>query len=234
MHDNVIGMQLADGLAHSKTNPVSAVLLAGDLTNRGTDLEARLFISLFKAGQIPVVAVGGNHEDAPAMRDFARAGYHVLEGTFASAGGVTVYGVSDPQAEVLTASTDPVLIQQQDAALLERWKTFTQAPQVLIVHDASEASSVIAYARDHGQRLTVIHGHDHVASVHQEGSVTIVDTGTGGGGGYGELGADPTSEYTFQLLDFSQGADPRLLSVTTMRYTGLQGKSSAEFTPIGQ
>ena len=85
-----------------------------------------------------------------------------------------------------------------------------------------------------GLPLTVVYGHDHVASVKRDGTVTLVDAGTSGASGYLTLGQEGSPPYTFQILDFSREPEPRLLSVTTMSYEGLYGKSTATYTPIAR
>ncbi len=243
VHDNVVGMMLATQLARSTVAPVSAVVLAGDITNRGTSAEAGLMTGRLQTGGLPVVMVGGNHDDAPAMRRFARAGYIVLNDSSTAVAGLTIYGQTDPFAYSLIASPDPAAIAASSANLLASWKSLVVKPPLLVVHEKQQATGVIAWARAHGEALAVAYGHDHIPSVERDGSVTLVDAGTGGASGYGEVGQTPAKAigsidrpsqtlYTFQLLDFSTGDTPGLLSVTTMQYTGLAGVSAALYTPI--
>jgi predicted phosphodiesterase len=234
VHDNVVGMLLASSLVKDETDPFALVLLAGDLTTRGLKPEARLFTREFSSDGLPVLMVGGNHEDGPAMQVFRRAGYRVLDDTAQWAAGLAVFGVTDPEAWSLAATPDEELLATGGAAALERFRRLDPPPQVLLVHDLAEARPIVDYAKEEQLPLTVVYGHDHVASVKRDGSVTLVDGGTSGASGYLALGQATSPPYTFQILDFSKGASPRLLSVTTMSYEGLYGRSSATYTPIAR
>lgn len=232
VHDNIVGMKLASALVRDPAEPFSFVMLGGDLTNRGTALEAQLFTSQFSSHGLPVLMIGGNHEDMPAMRVFARAGYRILNATSATIAGVTVYGLTDPMAYSFNSTPDMARVNAAGLAALERWKRLDPAPQVLLVHELAEAQPIIDWAKRHHEVLTVAYGHDHVVGLRADGSVTLVDAGTAGASGYIDLAHDPNRPYTFQILDFSRGPDPHLVAVTTMAYTGLSGSSTAIFTPI--
>ena len=91
--------QVAEGFRHLAAN-ADALLLAGDLTRRGTGVEAELVVTelagVLDAG-VPVIAVLGNHdfhadavEEATAV--LVAGGVQVLDGTTAvvEAGGVSV------------------------------------------------------------------------------------------------------------------------------------------------
>jgi predicted phosphodiesterase len=234
VHDNVVGMILASSLVRNRTDPFSMVLLAGDLTDRGMKAEAQLFTHEFSSDGVPVLMVGGNHEDAPAMKVFKAAGYHVLDGWAESLGSLSVFGVTDPMAWSLEATPDEKLLDDGAQGALDRFKRLESPPQVFLVHNLAEARPVIDYAKEQGLALTVVYGHDHVASVKREGTVTLVDGGTSGASGYLTLGQEGSPPYTFQILDFSKEPSPRLLSVTTMSYESLYGRSSATYTPIAR
>ena len=234
VHDNQVGMLLLTSLVRNAPDPVAAVVLAGDLTGRGTAAEAALWKASLHTGGVPVIMVGGNHEDTPAMHAFARYGYRVLDRSSATIDGITFYGVGDPLEHSLIDSPIESSVAANAQEVLALWQGLAQPAPVLVVHEQGQAADVIAWARAHKQTLTVCYGHDHIDSVTREGTVTLVDAGTGGASGYEAIGRDPNKMYTFQVLDFSDGPSPRLLGVTTMRYSGLTGPSSAEYTPIEQ
>ena len=98
IHDNVFGARAAARLAAGGGEPVDGILLAGDLTDTGSAEEAQLFLRAFGRPPAPVLLVGGNHEDAPAMRAFRHAGFRELRGRVATVDGVSVLGTSDPVA----------------------------------------------------------------------------------------------------------------------------------------
>lgn len=242
IHDNVFGTRAAARLAAGGGEPVDAVLLAGDITDAGTAQEARLFLRVFGDDRPPVLFVGGNHENAPAMRVFRRAGFEVLDGTTTTVGGVTVLGASDPVAETSRKSSDVLGLASASARLSALWSLGSPPARVVLVHDLRQATDTIAAAGEAGEDLVVAFGNDHVAGVSRENGVVLVDAGTAGASGYEAIGAaSPPAEdeppaasrasYTFQLIDFSRD-DPRLLiAVTTLTYAP-DGRTIVTYTPF--
>ncbi|MFA4966375.1 MAG: metallophosphoesterase family protein [Thermoleophilia bacterium] len=249
IHDNLFGMRAAARLAGGGGDPVDGVLLAGDLTDHGTRQEAQLFRRVFGALAAPVVVVGGNHEDSPAMNEFARAGYRVLEGEVAAFAGVRVLGASDPLSGSARVDSDVALLAAASGRLADLWRTLAPRPQVLLVHDLRQAQGVAAAAKAAGEVVLVAYGNDHVAGVRRDGSVLLVDAGTAGASGYEQIGAgsasaaaaggspEPAAElrdrYTFQLLDYSREAAPQVLAVTTVSYA-LDGRTVVDYTPLAE
>ena len=172
VHDNVFGMRAAARLAAGGGAPVDAVLVAGDVTDLGRREEAQLFLRAFRSSGAPVVFVGGNHEDMPALRVFAAAGYHLLEESSTTVGGLTVYGGGDPMSVVPRVDSDPEALVADAERLLAGWKAASRPPQLLLVHDIAQAGPVAEAARKAGRSLVVAYGNDHVAGVRRDGSVT--------------------------------------------------------------
>jgi predicted phosphodiesterase len=231
MHDNLIGATLLSTLARSELNPVSAVILAGDLTQRGTAAEATLLITRLRLDGVPVLSVGGNHEDRPAMEVFGEAGHLLLAGRTVNVRGLQVRGEDDPLAWSFRTTPDPDLRAQAGMELLDSLQRGPM-PDLLVVHDLEQARDTIDWAKEEDLALNVVYGHDHVATVVSEGKVNLVGAGTSGAAGYIGVGRDQGDLYTFQLLDFSVGPEPRLVSVTTLKYAGLAGEAVAEYFPI--
>lgn len=243
-HDNVFGARVAARLTAGGGDPIDGVLLAGDITDRGTAEEAQLFVRVFGRPAAPVVVVGGNHEDAPAMAVFERAGYVVLDGETVPVSGVTVLGASDPVSRSARVESDIPALAAAGAALARRWAAAAPRPQVVLVHDLRQADDTVALAREDERRLVVAYGNDHVGSVRRQGSVVLVDAGTAGASGYEAIGASsPASTqeppahgrdvYTFQLIDFSRDATPKLAAVTTLSY-GRDGRTVVSYVPFGE
>jgi predicted phosphodiesterase len=248
IHDNVFGARAASRLAAGDGVPVDAVLFAGDLTDRGTAEEAQLFLRAYGEPGSPVLLVGGNHEDAPAMRVFRAAGFQELHGTTATVSGVTVLGASDPVASTAQIASDVPALTAGSAWLAALWAAQEPPPRVLLVHDEREAADTIATAKEGGQRLLVAYGNDHVAAVTSDDGVVLVDAGTAGASGYEAIGAatapspspsgrePPASArdvYTFQLIDFSRDDPSVLVAVTTVSYVP-NGRTVVTYTPFGQ
>jgi len=231
VHMNAYGARLASRLAAGDGSPVDAVVLAGDMTNYGRKLEATLFVDRLDTAGAPVLMVGGNHEDAPAMAQFAKSGYRLLEYSAATVADVEVYGVSDPLAYAPAVESSVAALERQSAALAERVKALDDLPQVLAVHDRRQAQGVVDWCAEQDAGLTVVYGNDHVPSVTREGTVMVVDAGTGGASGYEQIGAKRGDWYTFVLLDFARDGDGGLVAITTLAYS-VDGRSRVEYLPM--
>lgn len=230
VHMNAYGASVASTLAAGEGTPVDAVVLAGDMTNLGRKLEADLFVDSFDSASAPVIMVGGNHEDTPAMRAFTEAGYDVLEYTGAHVGAVVVYGVSDPLAYSPAVDSDIATLGRQSAELQRRVAALPRPPDVLAVHDVRQAEAVVDWAVAGDVPLTVVYGNSHVPAIERRGPVTLIDAGTAGASGYEQIGARRGDWYTFVLLDFPREGGG-LLAVTTLAYS-VDGRSRVEYLPV--
>ena len=246
IHDNIFGTRIAARLAAGGGQPVDGVLLAGDITDAGTAQEAQLFLRALGSPPAPVLFVGGNHEDAPALRVFRRAGFDVLDDTTATVDGVTVLGATDPVANDPRKSSDVAGLTATGVRLAALWRMMQPPAQVLLVHDVRQAADTIAAAKEAGEDLVVAYGNDHVAGVSTEDGVVMVDAGTAGASGYEAIGAasplplpgvEPPAGartiYTFQLIDFSRTDPQYLVAVTTLNYAA-GGRTVVTYTPFGQ
>jgi predicted phosphodiesterase len=230
MHLNAYGVRLASRLAAGEGSPVDAVVLAGDMTNFGRKVEARLFVDSLDSAGAPVLMVGGNHEDTPAMTVFDEAGYELLELDTARIDDVAVYGVSDPLAYLPAVEADAVVLERQSAELAESVKALADLPQVLVVHDVRQAEGVVDWCLENDAPLTVVFGNDHLPSISREGPVHLIDAGTGGASGYERIGAQRGDWYTFVLLDFARADEGGLVAITTLAYS-IDGRSRVEYLP---
>jgi predicted phosphodiesterase len=232
LHDNVIGYRLIRRLASHPGLDIAGVVLVGDLTHTGTSTEAELMANELEPIAVPIAMVGGNHEAEPALRVFAEAGIIQLSRGPAELAGLTLMGFDDPLADEYAALTD---VAERDIAAgdaLLAVQSQVPTPDVVVFHDVGQAEDVIAWAVAEDLVLTVLHGHDHVASVTVEGSVAVLDPGSGGASGYEQLGRDPGTPYTFQILEYVLEPERRPIGVVTLEYEGLAGASSAEYQPL--
>lgn len=228
VHGNAIGEKLV--LEAIRSENISLVLLAGDMTSYGSAAEAQLFASEIPARKVPVYFVGGNHEDIPAMEAFEKAGYKNLAEVEVFEDQLAILGQNDPAA--LTSDIDipegDKALSASAAKLKEVWDNLYSKPQILLVHKKEQAADVIAEAKKTGQDLVVVYGDDHKASLTEEAGVTLIDIGTSGASGYANIDHDP---YTFQVLDFSNTEVPKPLYVTTFTISP-NGKVTIERAPI--
>ena len=245
IHDNVFGARAAARLAAGGGVPVDAVLLRGRRDRPRDGGGGRAGPARLRGAGSTVVFVGGNHEDEPAMKVFARAGFVELQDTVVTIEGVTILGASDPVAHEPQVDSDEARLETAAVQLAESWRLREPPPRVVLVHDLRQADDVVAAAKDLGAPLLVAYGNDHVAGVTTDDVVVLVDAGTAGASGYESIGgaspalpagAEPPAGardvYTFQLIDFSRADPSKLVAVTTVSYGGA-GRTIVTYTPFG-
>lgn len=224
-----VGFTLFNSILNDgRWKPFDGVLLAGDLTEFGAEFEASDFAGKLQTGDKPIYMVGGNHEDVGAMSEFQKIGYQVINGRVFSIGGLRIFGISDPQAQTAGMNDNQELLKQSSQEAADMWASLgPDKPQVVLVHELDQASRIIELAKKEGIPLTVIFGHDHKVSVERQDNITLVGCGTGGASGNQGLGENPSTLYTFQVLDFSIGNNPQLLVVNTETYNGETRESTS-------
>ena len=204
------------------------VLFPGDLTDRGTPAEIALLTGVTKLGG-RFVFVTGNHDSDTSAQALADAGAVVLtqDGrlkpggghgpvVFELADGVRVAGYADPyQRRAADGYADhfqpvPTPLQQQTFTTWLREHVVGKADAVL-VHQPGLIDDALASLRESpppGPLLFVV-GHTHSASLESQGLVTIVNGGSVGAGGTGNLGDAPTDLGLARLsYDMTNGFEP--------------------------
>ena len=169
------------------------VVLAGDLSDRGTPLEQNALSSVVRAGR-PLVFVGGNHDSDTSTRALARAGAIVLtrrEGVRKVAG-LRFAGYESPnlrQASADYADRGAVITPEQQAAFTAWLLPLADRVDVVVVHEPALAAAAVAQLRQTppAHPIVVVEGHTHRSAVDEAGNVTRVNGGTAGGGGTGNL-----------------------------------------------
>lgn len=231
---NAAGMKLIDGIVQAKGN-ISAVILAGDIVQTGQSLDAYMFRKslTFDKTKIPVWYIDGNHEDQSsdqALREVL--GYKRLDDQTMTVNGVTITGQSDPDG--LDSGFVPTEEELENSSidLLWKWDNYTTPPDIVVVHEIAQAKGVIEAAKAANQPLTVVYGHDHLVNHSTDGSVNLIDSGTSGAWGFEKIKEDPSTAYTFQILDFSSDPNPRLTGVWTLEFYGLDDGTSIRYYPI--
>ena len=179
------------------------LVIAGDLSDRGTPLETSSLRSIAHAGN-PVVFVAGNHDSDTSSRSLARAGVIVLtrhgrllpdgrHGTLVvRVAGLRMAGYESPNIRLLSqgyrdrgAEIDPV-----DQAAFSAWLApLLGRVDVVVVHEPALAASALQAVRDTGARrpLVALSGHTHHQAVRSERGVVEINGGTAGAGGTGNL-----------------------------------------------
>ena len=231
---NAAGLKLIDGIVQSKGN-ISAVILAGDIVQTGSYFDTYLFRNslTFDKTKIPVWYVDGNHEDQLSDEALRKdLGFKRLDDQMVTVGNLTITGESDPDGlDSGLVPTDEEL-QNSSIDLLWKWQNFATSPDVVVVHELAQAKDVIEVTKADNQPLTVIYGHDHIAKHSTDGSVNLIDSGTGGAWGFEKIKENPSTVYSFQILDFSSGLNPKLTGVWTLEFYGLNNGTSVRYYPI--
>lgn len=214
LHNNVLAL---DAL-HRAANH-GPVLFPGDLTDRGTPLEASVLHDVARSGR-PFVFSAGNHDSDTLQRSLARSGAIVLtqRGRLLPGGrhgpvvvrvaGLRVAGYSSPNMRRAAdgfrdRGADVTLAEQAD---FEQWlDRLAGRVDVVLVHEPDLAGPAIAAlrSRDAGAPLLVVTGHTHRQAVDGDGGIVEVNGGTLGAGGTGNL---------------DEGQDVGLAAVTIRRH----------------
>jgi predicted phosphodiesterase len=178
------------------------LVLAGDLTDRGSPLETAVTRAVVRAGD-PLVFVAGNHDSVALERELARAGAIVLtrDGRLRADGsrgprvvrvaGLRVAGYDDPflRRRGHRAATDPHPSEAQQAAFDAWLRGIQRDVDVVIVHEPTLAAQALQRltADPPSHPLAFLVGHTHVQNLRAGGNVVVLNAGTAGGGGTGNL-----------------------------------------------
>jgi predicted phosphodiesterase len=203
LHNNILALPILE-----RTASGGPVFFIGDLTDRGTPLETTLVRRVVGTGS-PFVFVSGNHDSDSLQRELVRDGAIVLtetgrmreDGTttgnpVVKIAGLRVAGYRDPFER---RSRDNFRDRYDQTPTSEQLGTFASwlrelrgKVDVVMVHEPQ----LIANALDElkieppESPLTILVGHTHVAAISRLPEVTIINGGSVGAGGTGNLKED--------------------------------------------
>jgi hypothetical protein len=180
------------------------VLFPGDLTDRGTPLETSVVRRVVRAGH-PFVFITGNHDSDFLAGELAREGAIVLtrhgrlnpHGGYGplvvNVDGLRVAGYDDPFERRSADSYRDRYDNAPDPVMQARFLAWVQplVPKVdvFMVHEPALIAPALALLRrtppDHP--IVFVVGHTHVASLSRQPGVTVVNDGSVGAGGTGNL-----------------------------------------------
>ena len=203
LHNNVLTVPILQRAAAG-----GPVLFAGDLTDRGSPLETTAIRQAVGTGR-PFVFVSGNHDSDTLELSLARQGAIVLtergrlrpDGSHGdvvqTVGGLRIAGYSDPfirrSAENYADRYEPTpTADQQDA--FTQWLLNVMADvDVVMVHEPALIQPALAVLNDAppAHPLVFVTGHTHEADLQTQPGVTVVNGGSVGGGGTGNLADAP-------------------------------------------
>jgi len=205
LHNNVLALPALERAARG-----GPLLFVGDLTDRGSAFEQSLVLRIVRAGT-PLVFVSGNHDSDVLERRLARAGAIVLtrDGRMRGDGstdgalvtrvrGLRIAGYDDPlkrraREDYRDNGATPTLAQQEEFA---GWlQARRAAADIVMVHAPALAQLAVEGLREDppDAPLLILEGHTHRAGLQREGTLTVLNPGSVGGGGSGnltELGGD--------------------------------------------
>jgi predicted phosphodiesterase len=239
LHNNVLAIPILDRAAND-----GPVLFAGDLTDRGSPLETRLVQRVVDTGR-PFVFVSGNHDSDTLQRELARQGAIVLtqdgrlnpDGsrgpTVQEVAGLRIAGYSDPferrsQEDFRDRYENTPTPAMQDA--FTQWlQTHQDDVDVVMVHEPALVAPALQVLEDDppDHPLLFVTGHTHSADLQLQPGVTILNGGSVGAGGTGNL-ADPDAT-SIGIARFVFTAEPRFqpLAADLVSIDPKTGSSSA-------
>lgn len=211
LHNNFLAAPILD-----KATGDGPLFFAGDLTDRGSPLEAQLVGRVTSLGD-PFVFVSGNHDSDSLQRDLARRGAIVLtergqlepDGTFGQVvvdvDGLKVAGYRDPferrASENFRDRYEPSPTPEQQDAFTAWLLDLIDEVDVVMVHEPALIEPALAILEDDppDRPLVFVTGHTHEASLDHAGGVTVVNGGSVGAGGTGNL-TEPTDYGLARLI----------------------------------
>jgi predicted phosphodiesterase len=211
LHNNVLALPILERVANR-----GPLFFPGDLTDRGSPLEARFVSRVVNLGH-PFVFVSGNHDSDSLERDLARLGAVVLtqdgrlnpDGSYGPVindlAGLKVAGYSDPferrQGEDFKDRYHPTPTPSQQDAFISWLRPLLGKVDVVLVHEPALIEPALAVLKDHPPQrpLVFIVGHTHKASIERYPGVDVINGGSVGAGGTGNL-AEPTKMGIARLI----------------------------------
>jgi predicted phosphodiesterase len=217
LHNNVLAIPILE-----RATDRAPLFFVGDLTDRGSPLESRLVRRVVGLGK-PFVFVSGNHDSDSLQRDLARRGAIVLtdrgrlnpDGSFGDTivdvGGLRVAGYSDPfqrlAGESFRDRYHPTPTPAQEDAFTAWLLPKIGQLDVVMVHEPALIQHALAALKDDppARPLVFLVGHTHKASIERYPGVTVINGGSVGAGGTGNL----TEDTDIGIAQFIYTAEPR-------------------------
>jgi predicted phosphodiesterase len=199
LHNNTFGLSVLERAASG-----GPVFFPGDLTDRGTPLETSVVRRVVRLGH-PFVFVTGNHDSDYLAGELASEGAIVLTRhgrlragggygpTLVKVDGLRVAGYDDPferrSADSYRDRYDNTPDPVQQAQFMAWVAPLLPKVDVILVHEPALIAPELALLRrtppDHP--IVFMVGHTHTASLARQPGVTVINGGSVGAGGTGNL-----------------------------------------------
>jgi predicted phosphodiesterase len=221
LHNNVISLGVLERAAGD-----GPVFFAGDLSDRGSPLETALLARVTRIGK-PFVFVTGNHDSDRSAQRLAEDGAIVLTefGRLKPGGGfgpvineiagLRVAGYGDPfqrrAAEDYRDRFEDALTPAQQDTFADWLRPLIGKVDVVMVHEPGLLAQTLEELRASPppEPLVFVVGHTHRTELTHEGNVSVVNGGSIGGGGTGNLADGATAVGLARLIyDTSAGFAP--------------------------
>lgn len=199
LHNNVLALPALESAADG-----GPLFFPGDLTDSGSPFETRLVRRVVSGGH-PFVFVSGNHDSDVLTHQLVAEGAIVLtqrgrlepHGHYgpliADVAGLRVAGYSDPymrfRSQGFQAAGNPVPTQQQQAAFWKWLQPLVGHIDMVMVHEPALAALALAQLQAHppARPLAFLVGHTHHGELDTSRNVVVLNGGTIGAGGTGNL-----------------------------------------------
>jgi predicted phosphodiesterase len=237
LHNNFLASQILD-----RATGDHPLFFAGDLTDRGSPLEARLVSRVTSLGD-PFVFVSGNHDSDSLEQDLARRGAVVLtergrlnaDGSYGDmtveVGGLEVAGYGDPferrSSENFRDRFQPSPTPAQQDAFTAWLTPLIGEVDLVMVHEPALIEPALAILQDDppDRPLVFVTGHTHEASLDRYAGVTVINGGSVGAGGTGNL--TETTDYALARLIYTADPNFQPLAADLITIDPDDGSSSA-------
>jgi predicted phosphodiesterase len=200
LHNNTVGLGVLERLSNG-----GPVFFVGDLTDRGSQLETKLVKRVARSGK-PFVFVTGNHDSDYLSRALAGEGAIVLtrSGRMREDGttdhrlvhtieGLRVAGYDDPYERRSAESFNDRYNAAPDPAEQDKFTGWLMPligkVDVVMVHEPALIAPALQVLKDQPPEkpLVFLVGHTHAAALGKQPGVTVVNGGSIGAGGTGNL-----------------------------------------------
>ena len=218
LHNNVLAIPILE-----RATDEAPLLFVGDLTDRGSPVETRLVQRVVSLGD-PFVFVSGNHDSDTLSLTLAQRGAIVLtqrgrlnpDGTYGEqiqeVNGLRIAGFSDPyerrSREGFADRFDNAPTPAMQNAFTAWLRPLINNVDVVMVHEPAliePALEELAAGGPPVRPLVFAVGHTHSPSVERLPGVTVINGGSVGAGGTGNL-AEPTNIGIARLIYNSEPA----------------------------
>jgi predicted phosphodiesterase len=221
LHNNVITLPILERAAGNEP-----VLFPGDLSDRGSPLETALVARVANIGK-PFVFVTGNHDSDRSAQELADDGAVVLTefgrlkrgGGFGPVvneiGGLRIAGYGDPferkAAEGYRDRFTRAITPEQQSEFSDWLRPLMGKVDVVMVHEPA----LIAQTLDELKRappttpMVFVVGHTHKPALDRQPNVDVINGGSIGGGGTGNLADGKTDVGLARMsYDIGDGFEP--------------------------